>query len=102
VHTGEIDEGGGGEDGVALARDGRHEVDDDACGGYGCNSGEWKQDVAVTPVEEMAVAEEVEILRAQGGAGIEKAVCDVDGPDGECEQDGNPSGQKDVRYPGKG
>ena len=44
----------------------------------------------MTPVEEMALAETMEIAGTQAGAGVEKAVCDVDGPDDEGQKHGHP------------
>ena len=68
------------------------------CGG----DGERNKNAAMTPVKEMAFAEAVEVRRRKGGAGVEEAVRDIDGPDGEGEQSGHPEGQADVRYPGEG
>ena len=102
VDAGEVDERGGGENGVAFEHEGRHEAEDDA-GGCGCRGdGHGQKDAAMTPVEEMAVAEAVDLRRAEGGARVEEPVCDVDGPDGESEQRRNPEGKMDAGSPGEG
>lgn len=56
----------------------------------------------MTPVEEMAVAEAVEAGITQSGAGVEQAVGDVDGPDCQRQQSGDPQGKAFSRDPGKG
>jgi len=54
----------------------------------------------LTPVEEMALAETMEIAGTQAGAGVEKAVFDVDGQTTRARSMA-PRTAGDARYPGK-
>jgi hypothetical protein len=54
------------------------------------------------PVKEMAVAEKVKARRTHAGAGVEQAVCNIDGPDRQRQQCQDPQGKVDADNPGKG
>ena len=65
---------------VSFANQRRHERIDNAAGGASCGNGRWRQQSAVTMMENMALAKINHVVGVQGCAGVEKAVCDVNCP----------------------
>jgi len=55
----------------------------------------------VSPMEDVPLAEAVGLGCAQGGAGIEQAVADIDDPGGEGEEQEGSQGEMEVGGPGE-
>jgi len=97
VDSGKVEERGEGQQEIAAEGGGGHvcqdegERDEDGC------HGEGQEKPAMTPVEVVAG-----LKLSGGGAGIEEAVGEVDGPAEECEDEGNPEREGDACGFGEG
>ena len=86
---------------VALARSSRHQVEDDPPGAQRRNNCRRNKNGAKALVEEMAITKYLRWHRKKTGTSVENAVCDVDWPNNQREQDGNPPGEVRAKGPGK-
>jgi hypothetical protein len=90
MHTGEVDERGGCDQGIMFTRANRHPLEDECDGDSGSACGEWKQGMAVAPMEVVPLAQGGEIVRVDGAARIEKPVDYIDGPRAAGKEERDP------------
>jgi hypothetical protein len=85
VDASEVEKGGGGKHGIAFAYCWRHQGNDHCEGSGGGGNRQWNQNAAVTPMEEMALAQALGCAGAQRGASVEQAISYIDGPGDQSE-----------------